>query len=103
MRKQLIEGVAVGVVGKSQVGKSYLSYLLFECGDDTTFGMKKRSEDLKIYYRSANFQLIDFPHIDSSDQSFKACFIANHNMVDAVVVVLDIKGEGRTADQERII
>jgi GTP-binding protein EngB required for normal cell division len=93
IRNKLATGISLGIVGESNSGKSWLSYCLFECGDPTKCGAAERTRDMHLYYRTKNFSLIDFPHIDSESQLYKACFVSNHPMVDLVILVINCMGD----------
>jgi GTP-binding protein EngB required for normal cell division len=97
IRKELMESVAVGVVGEGNAGKSTLSYLLFECGSIDKCGILQRTLDIQLYYRTSIFHLIDFPHLDSAFTSIQSTFAANHKLVDALVFVINVRSEGSTS------
>ena len=99
MRTFLSQDFALGVIGPGKSGKSTLINQMF--GFDTNPDKEIRTEDLTSYRVNDHFRVVDFPHMTSVFDSVRNCFICNHNLVNAIIVILnaeqggnDLSGEG---------
>src|SRR5690606_2803249 len=101
LRVLLFSDISIGVVGTGKAGKSTIINKLF--GFNTHPSSIKRTEDMKPYYPIERFHIIDFPHLNSTREKLKACFQANHQLVDAVIVVFEALQHGDTTDSKRVI
>ncbi|CAF4395228.1 unnamed protein product [Rotaria sp. Silwood2] len=98
LRKLLSEDFAVGIVGGGKTGKSQLIARMF--GFPTHPDLNERTLKMTSYRISKEFRIVDFPHMNSSIDVVKRCFTCHHNMVNAIIVVLNAEQRGDDAQTE---
>ncbi|CAF1234651.1 unnamed protein product [Didymodactylos carnosus] len=98
MRTLLTQDFAVGVVGPGKTGKSKLVKGMF--GFDTNPDKNVRTTDLCSYRVTDEFRIVDFPHLTAVVDAVKNCFICNHTLVNAIIVVLNSEQGGNDRDGE---
>jgi GTP-binding protein EngB required for normal cell division/gas vesicle protein len=100
MRQLLSEDFAVGVVGSGRTGKSKLIQELFNFN---TKSGKERTVDIHSYRVSDEFRIVDFPHSTSTKDPLRSCYLCNHTLVNAVIVVLDARKLGDESGEKDVI